>query len=197
MKTILLIAGKKGSGKDYIANFIAEKLNPDCVDIFKFADVLKEHITDVTGHSREQIDKLKDDSEYKIKIAGKNLTMREILQQFGDKLRKNFGNDIFINAMIRKIDASDKDMILVPDFRLPLECYKLKTYNMSNNENVVKTLLIQSDMKNDDEHITENALNDFKFDDVFYNDKKNILSNEYIEKIFFDSKYSEVKKLKL
>lgn len=108
------ITGKARSGKDTLANFIADKHSN--VYLTHWADSLKDMLIGFFGCSYEDV----------YTGAGKarhnefwGMTNRELLQTIGtDALRNGFRNDVWIKIMDLKLDKNqDKDIIIIPDTR--------------------------------------------------------------------------------
>lgn len=173
---ILLFNGLKRSGKDFTAKMTKEKLEElgYSVEIMSFAGALKEIVAELFGISLDDLDTFKNEPEnFKVKIVNSQddilmtheLDFRDILQRLGTNiLKKHFGENIWVDIIIEKIEESTSDFILIPDFRFKCEeLYHSITIKVTNKE-----------IEPTDTHISENELNDFVFnyeiDNSYYRD---------------------------
>ena len=125
---IILINGKKRSGKDYFARLLQDELykNKKTSYVIGFADPIKEIISKTLNVSLSDLDTFKNDKE-KI-IVRKNgfqeiiTDFRQVLQTFGTEAMKPiFGDDIWVQLLIKKAKESNVDYVIVPDFRFLCE----------------------------------------------------------------------------
>ena len=196
-KVIIQIGGFKRSGKDTISQMIANHYQSSgkLVDIFHYADPIKEHVCKLFNISLEQLDEFKNNKtalivekkssileniEYEIKsetkeddifakqamiLLNNNLRnikefekltdFREILMKIGNEaIKPVFGNDVWQKIMLEKIEKSEADIIIIPDFRFAIE----------HIPNAVTIRINNSDIINDTDHPSETELIDFDFD---------------------------------
>lgn len=127
MKTVVLLSGKKGSGKTTIANSLSFLLETERKEVvmIAFADHLKNIVNTIC------LDKNID----KEKVFGDN-TYGQLLQKTGKFLRETMGKDYFANIVKNKILESDKDFFIVHDLR-----YQNELDVMEKHFNVVKIRL--------------------------------------------------------
>lgn len=170
MKTVILINGKKRSGKDFTATKILNELKSRGyeVDIMSFAKPMKELISKTFGITEDELDLYKNSEDYGIEIKVypnnqpsctlKYITFREILQLFGTEAMKPiFGNDIWAKLLYNKTITSEADFILIPDFRFKVEHL--------NSPDIITLKIKNSDYDNStDLHLSETELDDFTFD---------------------------------
>ena len=160
-KVIIQIGGFKRSGKDTISQMIANHYQSSgkLVDIFHYADQIKEHVCKLFNISLEQLDEFKNskkelwsfdnyDNAYKV------TDFRDLLTSTGDSFKSIFGDDIFLRLMLEKIEKSEADIIIIPDFRFAIE----------HIPNAVTIRINNSDIINDTDHSSETELIDFDFD---------------------------------
>lgn len=160
-KVIIQIGGFKRSGKDTISQMIANHYQSSgkLVDIFHYADPIKEHVCKLFNISLEQLDEFKNskkelwsfdnyDNAYKV------TDFRDLLTSTGDSFKSIFGDDIFLRLMLEKIEKSEADIIIIPDFRFAVE----------HIPNAVTIRINNSDIINDTDHPSETELIDFDFD---------------------------------
>ena len=159
-KVIIQIGGFKRSGKDTISQMIANhyRSSGKLVDILHYADPIKEHICKLFNISLEQLDEFKNskkelwsfdnyDNAYKV------TDFRDLLTSTGDSFKSIFGDDIFLRLMWEKIEKSEADIIIIPDFRFKIE----------HIPNAVTIRIINNDITNDTDHPSETELIDFDF----------------------------------
>jgi len=158
---IILINGKKRSGKDYFARLLQDELykNKKTSYVIGFADPLKDIIAKSLNVSLVDLDTFKNDKE-KI-IVRKNgfqeiiTDFRQVLQTFGtEAMKKYFGEDVWVKLLLSQAHSSHVDYVIVPDFRFLSEEISEITVKIRNDE-------IDNACK--DSHRSENELNDFKF----------------------------------
>ena len=156
---IILISGKAGSGKDTVAEILKEHLISDGISESKilvthFADLLKYIATKFFGWNG-----VKDD-------AG-----RTLLQHLGTNVVReknpNYWTD-FIKSIL-KLFENEWEYVFIPDTRFPNEVSEI----VSNFEDV-KVVRVNRPRNNilsetQQEHPSETALDDFKFDVVLEN----------------------------
>ena len=164
MQKIVLINGKKRAGKDYVARILQQELNKcgltSCIE--SFADPIKDIIATTLGLTLSELDNFKNKKSL-IVINGKEVCdARLMLQRFGTEAMKSwFGDDVWAKLLYENIKNIKADVIIVPDFRFNVEKRK-NTFTLKVvNDNVDKAC--------DDNHQSENELNDFKFDHVIDN----------------------------
>ena len=179
MSKIILINGKKRSGKDYTAKMMKRELENSgfSVAVMSFADPIKEIIATTFGISLELLDKLKnqkqeiyttrDDATDEEIYIGDDLQLvsnfRTILQRFGtEAMQEMFGKTVWVDLLQKKADNSDCDFVIVPDFRFLQENIGDITIHIFNNA-IIDSI---------DLHASENELNDFKFNYEIDNTEK-------------------------
>lgn len=165
---IVLINGKKRSGKDYNAILIKQELESRgySVSILSFAEPIKTIIAETFGITVEQVELYKNEpSEYGLEIRAypdnqpscviEYVGMRDILQRFGTEAMKPiFGDDVWASLLYKRAEKSGSDFVLVPDFRFIIE----------DNINAIKVNVFNNDIESTDTHASETELNDFTFD---------------------------------
>ena len=175
MSKVILINGKKRSGKDYVASLLKERMINEGLtcEIISFAEPLKDILSMTLNMSLDEIDEHKNNKTpiwiseevtynkngYKETFfSDKKITdFRLILQNFGtDAMKKWFGENVWVDIALKRINNSHSDFILIPDFRFLCE----------HIENSTTLKVLNSDVDNNcnDLHRSENELNDFVFD---------------------------------
>lgn len=169
MAEIILINGKKRSGKDFFAEKLQEELykNQFTSEIIAFADPIKDIIAKTFNISDEDLDNFKND---KIKIAAKLPKMdgydcyeitdfRKVLQNFGtEAMKTHFGEDVWVNLLRDKVNKSNVDYVIVPDFRF-----------LSENISSISIKIENKDVEEGDGHRSETELDNFHFRIVIEN----------------------------
>lgn len=155
---IFVLSGKAKSGKNTVANIINEYYKDKCIQI-SFAHYLKEYVKNISNWDGSEDDK-----------------PRDLLQSIGIDLIKNKINP---NLLIDRICDDIKvysyffDYIIITDARLVdevemlknnFECVTIRITNLKENNLTI-------DQQN---HITETDLDNYKFDYVIEN-------NEYLK----------------
>lgn len=161
-KVIIQIGGFKRSGKDTISQMIANhyQSNGKLVDIFHYADPLKQIAASIFDISLEQLDDFKNNKTelYRFNTYEepcKVTDFREILMKIGNEaIKPVFGSDVWQKIMFEKIEKSEADIIIIPDFRFAVE----------HIPNAVTIRINNSDIINDTDHPSETELIDFDFD---------------------------------
>lgn len=122
------VSGKKGSGKDTIAEIIDKLILLDNLNnkeypiitptILKFASPLKEIVSILTGCTLEE---LESHSYKERKIEELGMSPRELLEYIAMNFRENISQDIWVNLLAKKIIRPDKNNYIISDVRLPNE----------------------------------------------------------------------------
>ena len=167
-KTIILIAGKKRSGKNYTAEMLQSMLlkkNISC-ETFSFAEPLKDIVAKTFLISQSELEDYKNNpNRYKIMLKdneGSNSRIltdfRQVLNDLGTPIMKSyFGDNIWVNLTENKIKKSQSKVIIISDFRFPVEKLQMK-------DTKVITIRVNKEGLAHSNLISENSLNDFVFD---------------------------------
>jgi len=111
-KLIIGLGFQMGSGKDTVADMLCLHHGFQRV---RFADALKDAACVIFGWDRAQL----EDLDFKMTVDpfwGE--TPRAILQRFGtEAMRNNFLRDIWVKALERKIQQTQRTRIVIPDVR--------------------------------------------------------------------------------
>lgn len=169
MKKVVLINGKKRSGKDYFANLLKDELNKNgkTADIFAFADPIKDILCTSFNIELRDFDNFKNDPKtFSVDIISHEAlevyhitNMREIIQHFGtEAMKKWFGEDVWVKLMLKQIYESEADFVIVPDFRFLVE-----DLGIIFDINTTPIKIINNDVETNDSHRSENELNNFYF----------------------------------
>lgn len=174
---IILIAGRARSGKSILAEYLKEeyeKLNNKVI-ISPYTKYLKLYIEEITGKKIDDTNK-----------------PRDLLQQISSKIIKNeLGkSSFFIERQIDDIQIYSyfADIILIPDVRFPAEINTIKQkFNNVISIGITRKDYISTLTKEQQEDITENALNEYYDYDFKIENTKNTnmqeIALEIIDKI--------------
>lgn len=186
MTKLILINGKKRSGKDYFAKLVQmELLNHNkSSKIMSFADPIKDIISTTLDISKEDLEKYKnDDNSYGLAVQsyqsgiieeGNVINFRGILQRFGTEAMKQwFGEDVWVKLLKQQAEKLNYDYIIVPDFRFLCEDVGDITVKIKND-----------DVECIDNHRSENELNDYRFHYIIDNTGYRDITNDV--KLFVD-----------
>lgn len=180
----VMINGKQRCGKSYISVLIRNEIlkkNPDTkILITGFADKVKEILATTFKCNIDDIDLYKNNpNKYRLQICDiqsqhqsyqkiiKDFSLREIIQQFAtDAMQTIFGNDVWCDMI--KIDNL-YDYIIISDFRFLHEYENIK----QNGNQIITIKIINNNITQQHisgiTHISENDLENFKFDYIFDN----------------------------
>jgi hypothetical protein len=168
---VILISGKKRAGKDYIADIISKEFG------FKkiaFANNLKEIISVTFNISLDELDLFKNEPQnFPIYFGDKKTDFRKILQRCGTAIKPIFGEDIWANLVKKRIEDLNSNVV-ISDFRFLSEYYTLEDLNP------LTIKVINRDLKDIDNHISENELNDFNFDIILDNTSHKLTKDKII-----------------
>ncbi len=153
---IILINGKKRSGKDHFAELLKKEMEEQgkTVEIIAFADSIKDILCLSLGIDIDTFNEYKNDRK-SICINGKKYNdVRLFIQKFGTEAMQNaFGRTVWTDLFLKKVELSDADYILAPDFRFKHEFIEgAKTIQVINNF-----------LKSKDSHASEIELDGFKY----------------------------------
>lgn len=182
MKYLILIGGKKRSGKDFTKDFMVDNFGGGSVS---YADPIKQIIAKTFGITVEELDYYKNEEEklYTLKKKNKDkdkddyyhqpiINFREILQNFGtDAMKPFFGNNVWAIKAIEQANALNKDIIVIPDFRFIEEYTVALEESKKSNFKLVTIKIVNDDIKDEDSHSSEKELEEsgFEFDYIIDN----------------------------
>lgn len=182
---IILISGKKQSGKNLTASFIEElSENPNNIEVFAFADTLKNMASNFFYHVMgneyyvEHKEYEKDSFKNKVipfKYNEKRCTYRKFLQYFGtDFMRELFSDNLWVDNVIDCIKHNSHytadSMFIVTDARFPNEIERIEE-KLGNKCDIISLRVERPSLPvNSNAHISETALDDYFFDYTIIND---------------------------
>jgi len=154
---IIGLNGYAKSGKDEIANAI-RSLHPTW-EIKKFAGKLKDIASILTGIPAESF----EDQSFKMKhLMGWDMTVRELLQRLGTEgVRSGVHTDAWVNALF--VDYYQYAKWIITDVRFPNEAQSIK------DRGGVLIRVNRPGVGPVNNHLSETALDDWKFDHVIDN----------------------------
>lgn len=166
---IIMLAGKAGSGKDTLANYLIDKYS---YTRYAFADYLKKK---VSYKYNIPIDKLhtQEGKRSNIEINGSVYKLRDLLIK--EALDKRMDNENYwVNIVLKEIKNNDirQNNIVISDFRYPNEYYTLNRY-FSN----ITTINIIREISENIDDKSETSLDNFLFDYIIEN-------NDTIENLY-------------
>lgn len=193
-KLVILLSGKKGTGKNTSASIITDMLGTENVEEIAFADPIKRFCMDCfaltqtqcygTSGERESPSSISwnDISDsYKPQSANGLMTVREVLQFVGTEALRGFYPDIWAHAGLTAARRSQKKVVVFTDTRFPNEILKLKSMELDTPPATVVTVRINRETGRIDNHESETALDNYEhFDCIIDNNhgreslKKNI-----------------------
>jgi len=150
--------GKKYSGKTTASQYFETEHNFHSV---AFASPLKKACKAIFGLSDEQLYGARADKETKIEEFDKS--PRQIFQELGELIKTNFGKDIWISALSKKIDNLGDNNIIISDCR-----YKNEAAAIKNKFGGYIVKIIREEDK-EDTHVSETELDEIKYDFIVYN----------------------------
>lgn len=165
-KSIIQISGLKRSGKDFVAKLMKEIIeeNKGTVEILSFAEPIKEIICTMLSIEPEYLDDIKNNKNNICVSKDGNIDFmtdaRNMIMHFGNEAMKPiFGEDVWVKLMLKRINESEAEVIIIPDFR----------FNIEHLENALTVLIHNDSIINDTTHASENELANFEFDIVLNN----------------------------
>ena len=163
MSKIIFLTGPKGSGKDTIAQIIAETY--DNVKTIAFADPIKDVMMDLFElASKEQYDQFKrTDIVYKLPDhLSHPVSGRKLVREIGMLMRR-YDQRQFIDYVWKEIAADPNALWIVTDMRFDDEYLMAKQLG-------AKIVKITRPFYNYDGHISERNFDDHLVDNILHND---------------------------
>lgn len=182
MAKLILVSGKKRSGKDYSTSLLAGSLcsRGYSVEIKSFAEPMKQILSVIFGVSLGTIETAKNEphnfpvvmtqSNTESKAVRFSTDMRQIIQRFGsDAMKPVFGDDVWAKLMKQYVESSSADFIIVPDFRFLIEHIDPSATTIRIKCNLAESA---------DQHVSEIELDDFAFDYTLNNDNHQLTKQD-------------------
>ena len=175
MPNIIQLSGRKRSGKDWTATAIKQQLELHgySVEVMSFAEPLKDIASIILDMPLSDLESAKNnnDSIYQTGSYYNEYltTFRSMLQKLGtEAMKKYFGDFVWYDLLINRIEQSSADYILVPDYRFPEETIP----------GALTVRIYSTSVDLTDNHISETALDDFVFDHVLDNSNKQLTESD-------------------
>lgn len=148
------LSGKAGAGKDTIADYLATVHGFERV---AFADPLRELANNYSASYRSDVAKLGYE-----RAKAERTHVRAILQELGQACRDTFGEDFWVEQARRRVDNLAA-RVVVTDVR------------HRNEADMIRALggfvfRVERDVPAVREHVSETALDDYRFDGTIGND---------------------------
>ena len=128
MRTLIVISGNKGVGKDTVATFMQDMFHYTRCKTFAFAKPIKEITSILLNTPVETLDEYKDRSvhEFGLTDISKSMTPRTYYKTIGDMFCKTFGNKVFAKIILEQVETSSFEFNVITDMRFKHEYNLLK-----------------------------------------------------------------------
>lgn len=185
MKKLILLSGKKRNGKSSCGALL-KQIDPK-VKLIALATPLKAMLSTTLNIPMAILEEYKDNNyvcvhgvpfEDQENTEFQMQSYREMLQNLGDAMKQQFGQEVFAELAYKQIlkHFAITDTVVLTDWRFPQEfdylwyafCVDKESHGSSPNIDI-QTWRITRDIESNDQHISETALDDFEFDKVIEN----------------------------
>ena len=177
MANIIQLSGRKRSGKDWTAAAIKQQLESHgySVEVMSFAEPLKDIASIILDMPLSDLELAKNNNDAIYQTGSYYneylTTFRSLLQRLGtEAMKKHFGESVWYDLLINRIEQSSADYILVPDYRFPEETIPGAT--------TVRIYSTSVDLT--DNHISETALDNHTFNHVLDNSNKQLTESDIV-----------------
>lgn len=172
-RTIIMLSGLAGSGKDYVAEWLVKNKG---FTRFAFGDSLKDLVSQRYKIKRHLFD-TQEGKKIEIVSEGEKISLRKLLITTA-KIERDKNNLVFVDKVKTLIEGSSSERIVISDFRYPEEYTTLKDYFCNYyRSTVIYTLKIQSHSFISIDDPSETQLNTFPFDKIVVNCKSRRFDN--------------------
>ena len=175
MPNIIQLSGRKRSGKDWTATAIKQQLELHgySVEVMSFAEPLKDIASIILDMPLFDLELAKNNNDAVYRTGSYDneylTTFCLLLQKLGtEAMKKHFGESVWYDLLINRIEQSSADYILVPDYRFPEETIP----------GALTVRIYSTSVDLTDNHISETALDDFVFDHVLDNSNKQLTESD-------------------
>lgn len=154
--------GLKRSGKDTCSKLLQEILKEDFdldFQILAFAKPMKNILSKSFGITLGELEQLKN-VEDSIYFHNKELDFRKFIEEFGQAVKEEMGQDIWARITWGKVEESIESLdigCIISDFRFPIEYPNYRDFN-------IVTIKVDNDNILCSGSVAETSLGDFKFD---------------------------------
>ena len=161
LNTVFMFNGLKRSGKDTCSKLLKEILKEDFdldFQILAFAQPMKNILSKSFGITLEELEHLKnvEDTMY---FHNKELDFRKFIEEFGQAVKEEMGQDIWARITWGKVEESIEALgigCIISDFRFPIEYPNYSDFN-------VVTIKVNNDNILCSGSVAETSLDDFNF----------------------------------
>lgn len=170
LNTVFMFNGLKRAGKDTIARLLQEVLKEDFdldFQILAFAKPMKNIISKSLGVTLEELENLKN-AEDIMYFHNKERDFRKLIEDFGQAVKEEMGQDIWARITWGKIEESIEAQglgCIISDFRFPIEYPSYSDYN-------IVTIKVENANVSCSGSLAETSLDDFHLDYYIQNDIK-------------------------
>ena len=175
MPNIIQLSGRKRSGKDWTATAIKQQLELHgySVEVMSFAEPLKDIASIILDMPLFDLELAKNNNDAVYRTGSYDneylTTFRLLLHKLGtEAMKKHFGQSVWYDLLINRIEQSSADYILVPDYRFPEETIP----------GALTIRIYSTSVDLTDNHISETALDNFVFDHVLDNSNKQLTESD-------------------
>lgn len=181
-KTIILISGNAGAGKDTVFGMIKDFIPEICQ--YTFAASLKNIVKDLSKlflnadfdayqmNLLEYKEQLRPELTIYDESGPRPLSIRYLLQNVGTEIiRNHLGEDVFVNSVISQIESHpDQRIVAVTDLRFPNELLGMKKFCSRKGYALVVVKVKRPDVQ-EVNHSSEKNINKLSSDWVIENDQ--------------------------
>lgn len=178
---VITLSGKKRAGKDTSGLYLKHALINTYgkkVELIALAEPMKDMVAKLLNITVEEVEYLKNAEVEYINYSGVNpLTVRNLLQNFGQGLKEYFGRDVWCELVEKKM-TDDDTIYIITDVRFPFELdYFLKRY-------ATNSIKIEKDQEYDeDSHESEQYIDDIKTQFIVENNGTLDMLEEHLKDI--------------
>lgn len=157
---IIGLSGYANAGKDSVAQILVEKFG---YKRMAFADAIRDilYTLDPLTNNGLHVKSVVDD--YGWDIAKQDIEIRRLLQVLGTEVGRNvFGDDVWVDVLISKLEPMDK--VVITDVRFQNEAREI--HNLAG----VLWRINRDGVSAVNEHISETQMDQYLFDEIVDND---------------------------
>lgn len=150
-------------GKDFLTGRLSLALTKRGIDhnCLAYANPLKALACAALKLSPEELEEAKKNRTEVLVDYQCTTDVRKFIQDLGTQMKVIFGDKIFTHHLCNLALTSPSPVLLVSDFRYPVECWGLQELE---DLEVYTINIFNSMIRGTDEHSSENSLQDFGFD---------------------------------
>jgi len=194
---IIGISGKIGSGKDFMADFIYNKIMNEfnkLADMRKFADKVKEVSAVI---SDQPLDYMYIQEKKNIYLPVFNLTIGELQQIIGTEIFRRYDENFWIKSAFQN---NDYGLVIISDVRFKNEADFIKKENGILIRLEGDPMNVRKNSKRNLNHISETDLDDYKHFDIIYHNELNSVKIENfwddVKKLIIEKSSKNIKHIK-